>query len=111
MYCGTTITDCTGDVICLKLHYVIVYPPSTRRSAPVTYTLASLAKYVTAPIRSSGLPIWPTGINAVHFRFRSGFSSKIFLVLAVLAILLACEDATRGPTSPSTCIPGLYNSL
>jgi len=33
---------------------VTVYPPSTRRSAAVTYDDASESKKVTAPMRSSG---------------------------------------------------------
>lgn len=62
---------------------VQVYPPSTLKSAPVTYLLASLSKNVTGPIKSSGFPICPCGINEVHFSLRSGFSSNIFFVKAV----------------------------
>lgn len=52
-----------------------------RMGLTVTYELASLDKKVTAPMRSSGRPILPTGIREVHCFWRSGLSSRIFLVL------------------------------
>jgi len=61
---------------------VRVYPPSTLRSAPVMYLEASLSRKVTAPMRSSGVPILPTGIREVHLRSSSGFSSRILRVLS-----------------------------
>ncbi len=39
--------------------HVTVYPPSTLRSAPVTYADASDSKKVTGPIRSTGAPMRP----------------------------------------------------
>lgn len=61
--------------------YVTVYPPSTLRSAPVTYLEASDRRKVTGPMRSSGTPILPCGMSDVHFALRSGLSSMIFCVL------------------------------
>lgn len=61
--------------------HVTVYPPSTLRSAPVTYVDASESRKVTGPMRSSGDPMRPWGMREVHCRLRSGLSSRIFWVL------------------------------
>ena len=75
------LVDRTKTFEYLLPHQVQVYAPSTRRSAPFTYRLASLDRNVTAPMRSSGRPILPTGMRDVHCFWSSGLSSRIFLVL------------------------------
>ena len=40
----------------------IARPPSTVKTAPVTYDAESLAKYATAPAMSSLVPVRPSGI-------------------------------------------------
>src|SRR5690348_7694781 len=57
----------TRTSIPLRFH-VTVYPPSTLRSAPVTYVDASESRKVTGPMRSSGEPMRPCGIRDVHCR-------------------------------------------
>ena len=81
--------------------HVTVYPPSTLRSAPVTYADASDSKKVTGPIRSAGAPMRPWGMSEVHWRLRAGLSSRIFWVLFLgleLASPLFCASLR-----PSLC--------
>lgn len=47
----------------------------------MTYLEASLSRKVTAPIRSSGVPILPAGMREIHWSRSLGFSSRILRVL------------------------------
>ena len=62
-------------------HQIRVYPPSTRKSAPVMYLAESLSMKTTGPMISSGVPTLPAGINEIHLSRNSAFSSKILRVL------------------------------
>lgn len=62
-------------------HQIRVYPPSTRKSAPVMYLAESLSMKITGPMMSSGAPTLPAGINEIHLSRNSAFSSKILRVL------------------------------
>lgn len=58
------------------------------------YLDASLRRKVTAPIRSSGVPIFPTGIREVHLSLRSGLSSRILRVLEI-DVSLSLKKTTK----------------
>lgn len=59
----------------------------------MTYLDASLSRKVTAPIRSSGVPILPAGMREIHLSLSSGFSFKILRVLACISIYCPIDDS------------------
>lgn len=64
----------------------------------MTYREASLRRKVTAPIRSSGVPILPVGISEIHLSRSSGFSSRILRVLEVRQESLGRLESTTERT-------------
>ena len=52
-----------------QIIYRQVYPPSTTKSAPVVYVLASLAKYKYTPLSSRGSASRPSGVSRYHSFF------------------------------------------
>lgn len=69
------------------------------------YLDASLRRKVTAPIRSSGVPIFPVGMREIHLSLNSGFSSKILRVLPISAHIPL--TIVRGTYSAVSMYPGL----
>lgn len=63
----------------------------------MTYLEASLSKKVTAPVKSSGVPILPAGIRETHRSFRSGFSSRILRVLFHSKLDASRDESTYKP--------------
>ena len=63
-----------------QIIYRQVYPPSTTKSAPVVYVLASLAKYKYTPLSSRGSASRPSGVSRYHSFFTSIGQSPLMAV-------------------------------